>query len=417
MSRPIAISLSPNVSSDDVRLAWYLLLVQSTWKDHGVLQRAAENIAGRFPNHFVTLTSSGRQAIFDLLRSYNIKKGDEVILQAFTCIAVPEPVIWTGATPVYADVSPGSYAINPEDIRKKITPNTKAIILQHTFGIPGPIEEVLAIAKEHNLVVIEDCAHALGSTYKGKPLGTFGDAAILSFGRDKCISSVFGGAVITKDKNKAHQLQAMQNTRRLPPSSWVLQQLLHPILFSLVLPSYFVLGIGKVLLVAFQKIGLLSWAVSYEERQGGKPVHIEYSYSPALAMLLLEQLKKLDDITERRLTISARYLKELRIPTPGVGNSDIVHPYLRFPLQMANRDELLMQAREKHMLLGDWYDAALVPSASNFWAFRYIPGSCPNAEVVSKRIINLPTYPALTDTQVTNIIEYINSYVDPGNHE
>lgn len=412
MNRPIAISLSPNVSSKDVSLAWHLLFVRSIWKDRGVLQRAAEIIAKRFPSHFVTLTSSGRQAIFDLLRSYNIKKGDEVILQAFTCIAVPEPIIWTGATPIYCDIQTDSYSINPEDIRKKITPNTKAIILQHTFGIPGPIEEVLAIAKEHNLVVIEDCAHALGSTVNGKPLGIFGDAAILSFGRDKCISSVFGGAVITKDKNKAHQLQMMQNARRLPPQLWVVQQLLHPILFSLVLPSYFVLGIGKVLLVAFQKLGLLSWAVSYEERQGGKPGHIEYAYSPALAMLLLEQLKKLDDITERRRSISARYAHGIQIK--GVKHHDGI-PLLRFPLQIQNRGEVLLKAREYKILLGDWYDAALVPSASNFWAFRYIPGSCPNAEAVSKRIINLPTYPALTDTQVTNVIEYINTYAHQGN--
>ncbi len=79
-------------------------------------------------------------------------------------------------------------------------------------------------------------------------------------------------------------------------------------------------------------------------------------------------------------------------------------------MHVANRNERLLHAREKHMLLGDWYDAALVPSASNFWAFRYIPGSCPNAEAISKRIINLPTYPTLTDTQVTKVIEYMNTY-------
>ncbi len=420
MKRPIAIALSPNTDTEDVRLAWHLLFVRSVWKDRGVLQRAAEKIAERFPNHFVTLTSSGRQALFDVLRSYNIKKGDEVILQAFTCIAVPEPIIWTGATPVYADLPTGMqasqsrYSIDPQEVRKKITPHTKAIVLQHTFGIPGPVEEILAIAKEHNLVVIEDCAHALGAMFNGKPLGTFGDAAILSFGRDKCISSVFGGAVITRDKHRAHTLQAMQSSRALPPTGWVMQQLLHPILFSFILPTYFWYGMGKALLVAFQKLGLLSRAVAFEEREGKKPVHFEYAYSPALAMLLLEQLKKLDHISERRRVIASRYSKELRIPTPGI---EATPSYLRFPMQVANRNELLLHAREKHMLLGDWYDAALVPAASNFWAFQYIPGSCPNAEAISREIINLPTYPSLTDTQVTSVIEYMNTYAIAGNHE
>ncbi len=410
MKRPIAISLSPNTSKEDVRLAWYLLVVQSIWNDREVLGRAAEKIAERFPGHFVTLTSSGRQALFDILRSYNIKKGDEVIFQAFTCIAVPEPIIWTGATPVYCDIKNNSYSIDPEDVRRKITSHTKAIILQHTFGIPGPIEEILEIAKEHNIIVIEDCAHALGSTHNGKPVGTFGDAAILSFGRDKCISSVFGGAVITRDKNRAHALHAMQNARQLPPKRWVMQQLLHPILFSCILPLYFFLSIGKVVLVAAQQLRLLSWAVTYEERSGKKPVHLEYTYSPALAMLLLKQLKRVDTIVERRRSISAIYAKELRIPTPGVENSNIMHPYLRFPLQVQNRDELILQARQYHMLLGDWYDAALVPSDSNFWAFQYIPGSCPNAEKTAKSIINLPTYPYLTDTQVTQVIDFVHTY-------
>lgn len=421
MKRPVAISLSPNTSTEDVSIAWHLLFVRSLWNDRGILARAAEKIAERFPNHFVTLTSSGRQALFDVLRSFNITKGDEVILQAFTCIAVPEPIVWVGATPIYCDlpagrqVSSSPYSIDVEDVRRKITPRTKAIILQHTFGIPGPIEEICAIAKANNIVVIEDCAHALGATYNGMPVGTFGDAAIFSFGRDKCISSIFGGAIITKDKNRAHILQAMQNARKLPPRKWVTQQLLHPILFSYILPLYFWHGVGKAMLVAAQRLGLLSRAVAFEERKGKKPDHLEYAYPPALAMLLLEQLKKLDSITERRRSISARYANELRIQTLRVGNSDIVPSYLRFPIEVDNPQELLMKARQTHMLLGDWYDAPLVPSASSFWAFRYIPGSCKVAQQLTKRIINLPTYPSLTDTQVTIIIDFVNAYAGTGN--
>ncbi len=404
MNRPIAISLSPNVEKDDIVLALRLLFLHSNWRDAAARSRAAEMFAGRFSGHFVTLASSGRQALYDVLRSYKIGKGDEVILQAFTCIAVPEPIIWTGATPVYCDITEGSYSIDPEDIRKKITPHTKAIIIQHTFGISGPIAEVIALAKEHNLIVIEDCAHALGATHNSQALGTFGDVAIFSFGRDKCISSVFGGAVITKDKNRAHALQGMQNARQLPPKRWVAQQLLHPVLFSIILPLYFK-WLGKAMLVAAQKLGFLSRAVAYEEREGKRPVHMEYAYSPALALLLIKQLEKLDRFTKRRREIATIYQQALDSHSEHSESS-----FLRFPMHIKNRDQVLDAARNQNMLLGDWYDAPLVPSSSNFWAFQYIPGSCPNAEAISKEILNLPTYPTLTNTQVNDVILFLKQY-------
>ncbi len=415
MKRPIAISLSPNVDTDDVRLAWNLLFVHSHWNDTGARSRAAEKIAASFPGHFVSLASSGRQALYDLLRSFNIGKGDEVIIQAFTCIAVPEPIVWTGATPVYADIQEGSYNVDPEEVKKKITEKTKVIILQHTFGIPGPIQEILAIAKQHNLIVIEDCAHALDAAFEGKMLGTFGDAAILSFGRDKCVSSVFGGASITKDKNRSHAIHSLQSSRPLPPKSWVAQQLFHVVFFHFILPLYFWHGLGKAMLVLAQRLNLLSRAVAYEERAGKRPIHFAYAYSPALALLLLKQLEKLDAMNVRRHAIVQRYQKELHIPAPVIGKGNIMPSWLRYPLLVNNRDTLLLQARQHHMLLGDWYDAPLVPASSDMEAFSYTPGSCPRAEDVAKRIINLPTYPALTDTQVTQIIDFMNRYAHTGN--
>ncbi|MDA1169453.1 MAG: DegT/DnrJ/EryC1/StrS family aminotransferase [bacterium] len=413
MKRPIAISLSPNTSQDDVALAWRLLFLHMYWKDKKILSRAAESIVRLFPGHFVTLTSSGRQALFDLMRSYSITKGDEVIVQAFTCIAVPEPILWTGATPIYADIAKDSYSFDPEDVKKKITQRTKAIIVQHTFGIPGPIEEIVALAKEHNIIVIEDCALALGVLHNGKMLGTFGDAAILSFGRDKCISSIYGGAVITKDIHRTKTLQAMQNARQLPPKKWVLQQLFHVVLFAFVLPIYFWYGMGKALLVLAQKLHLISRAYSVEERKGKRPDHIDYSYSPALGLLLLKQLEKLDAMNTRRQEIVSRYEKELSVPTPGVGN--VCLPLLRYPVQVDNPREILLDAKVHNMLLGDWYDAPLVPGSASMANFQYEKGSCPVSEETAKHIINLPTYASLTDTQVTSIIAFMNQYGNTGN--
>ena len=410
MKRPIAISLSPNTSPADVRLAGKLLFLHSYWKNPAALSRAAERLAPYFPGRFLSFASSGRQALYDLLRVYGIGTGDEVIIQAFTCIAVPEPLLWLGIKPVYADVAEGSYSVDLEDVKKKITPKTKAIIVQHTFGIPGPIEEIVALAQQNGIVVIEDCAHALGGMLNGKHLGTFGDAAIASFGRDKCVSSVFGGAVILKDKNKLHELQQLQRSRKLPPASWVAQQLLHPVIFSIVLPLYFTAGIGKALLVVAQKVGLLSRAVEYKERIGSRPVHIDHAYSPALALLLGQQLEKLPHMVKRRREIARRYQEEIHALSEQEKAPHADAAWLRFPLRTPHAKAILQDARAKGMLLGDWYDAPLVPAASYMKAFEYTEGSCPRAEAASKEIINLPTYAALTDTQVTTIIDFMNSY-------
>ncbi len=412
MKRPIAISLSPNVDSKDVARAWSVLFSRSLRENTEILSEVAHLISKKFDNRFVVLNSSGRQALYDLLRAYDIGLGDEVIIQAFTCIAVPEPILWVGAKPVYADVAKNSYGIDVQDILKKITPNTKAIIVQHTFGIPGPIEEIVRIAKEKNIVVIEDCAHAFGATLNNKALGTFADASILSFGRDKCLSSVYGGACVVKNREQMEKLRAFHNQRKQPPLTWTIQQLLHPILFSCIVPSYFAFGIGKALLVLFQRAGLLSRAVELQERSGRKPAHIEYQYPPALAQLLSLQLEKIDVMNTRRKYIADRYAQELshdKAVLPAVPQN--AQPsWLRFPLLVKNQKQVMFMAREKNMLLGDWYDAVLVPRGSNLIEFRYTSGTCPSAEQLAQQVINLPTYPALTDTQITEVIDCIKTY-------
>ena len=122
----------------------------------------------------------GRVALYAILQALGVGAGDEVLIAGFTCVVVPNAVRFLGAKPVYADISIGSYNLDPASAAQAITPLTRAMIVQHTLGIPAPLEELLALAKLHNLAVIEDCAHSLGSTYCGNPLGTFGNAAFLA---------------------------------------------------------------------------------------------------------------------------------------------------------------------------------------------------------------------------------------------
>ncbi len=416
MNKPITISLSPNATPSYKKQVWKTLLQPSTWKDQTILKTAEEKLSSFFSGRHITLTSSGRQALYDALVATGIGQGDEVIIQAFTCIAVPAPILWTGATPVYADIEADTYNINPNQIEQLITPRTKAIVIQHTFGIPGPIEEIQALAKKHNLLLIEDCAHALGGTYNNHPLGTFGDIAITSFGRDKTISTIFGGAIITPHEHVHRKLQDLKAKRSLPPSSWVVQQLLHPLLFQFITATYFIGHLGKAFLVLLQRLHILSMAVELKEKDGEKPVHFSYQFSPALAALLIEQLQELPSFISHRQKIAEYYQQHIdqqSFQLPRVSQKG-TSAWLRFPIQTASADALRSYAKQFQILLGDWYYAPLVPN-KNMNTFLYKEGSCPVAEAVAKKVVNLPTHPLMNERDAARIGDVLTTYANSGN--
>jgi selenocysteine lyase/cysteine desulfurase len=295
-----------------------------------------------------------------ILRAFRIGKGDEVIVQAFTCVAVPNSVRWAGAVPIYADID-DTLNMNPADVVKKITKKTKAIIVQHTFGRPAKIDEIISIAKKNNLVVIEDFAHTMSIPMKG-------DAGFYSFGRDKVISSVFGGLAVMRDNSK---LKEYHKQLEYPSYFWIFQQLFHPVAFSIILPLYNS-GIGKLLLVFLQKIKFLSFPIYPKEKVGRQPDEFPKKYPNALAMLLLKQLKKLDRFTTQRKEISKIYGAE--------------YPYLRFPKLVENPTRVIANAKKQGILLGNWYHNVIDPGG-----YGYTPGDCPKAEEAAKHIINLPT--------------------------
>lgn len=354
----ICCSLSPNTEADDVWLALRILFSPWIWKRG----RAVHTVEKRFGG---VSFNSGRSALLAILKAFDIGRGDEVIIQAFTCVAVPNSVRWAGAIPVYADIDE-TYNIDPKDFEKKITKKTKAVIVQHTFGIPAKIDDIIAIAKKHNIKVIEDFAHTMSLPMKG-------DAAFFSFGRDKVLSSVFGGLAIINQMHNAQCKKLKEYHKKLntPSLGWIFQQLFHPIAFSIILPLY-QSGIGKLLLVFFQKIKLLSFPVYPEEKLGRQPSDFPAKYPNALALLLLKQLNKLDRYTRQRKEVSKVYGKEF--------------PFLRFPMQVDNPAKTISRAKKQGILLGNWYHNVVDPVTVG-----YKTGSCPKAEEVAKHIINLPT--------------------------
>ncbi|MBV9242881.1 MAG: DegT/DnrJ/EryC1/StrS family aminotransferase, partial [Acidobacteria bacterium] len=156
--------------------------------------------------------ANGTDAIEIALTALGIAAGDEVILPANTFIATAEAISNAGAVPVFVDSLPDTYNIDPSKIEPRISERTKAIIAVHLYGLPAEMDEIVAIAKRHNLNLLEDCAQAHGATYKGRTVGTFGDAATFSFYPSKNLGA-FGdaGAIVTNRKETADAARMISN--------------------------------------------------------------------------------------------------------------------------------------------------------------------------------------------------------------
>lgn len=173
--------------------------VKNAWYDgaYKYQREFEERFAKYVGRKFALTTSSCTTAIHLALLSLGIGKGDEVIVPDITWVATAEPVIYVGATPVFADISPETWCISPESIEECVTPRTKAIIVVDLYGGMPDMDRILEIARKYNLFVIEDAAEAFGSEYKGKKAGSFGDISVFSFHGTKTITTGEGGMLLT----------------------------------------------------------------------------------------------------------------------------------------------------------------------------------------------------------------------------
>ncbi len=388
----ISPSLSPNTEANDVREALHVLMRPSSWQQGSAIGEVEEWFRVYLNTSTAVSFESGRSALLAILHAFGIGRGDEVITQAFTCVAVPNSIRWAGAVPVYADID-DLFNVDPKDVSKKITKRTKAIIVQHTFGIPASMDEIHGLAAKHNLFIIEDCAHSLGATYKGKKVVTLGDAAFFSFGRDKVVSSVWGGmaTISQKSKVKSQKLRAFQEHLPYPSRIWIGQQVVHPVAFAGILPTYHLI-IGKVVLEMLKRTKCISVPVYPQEKRGEKPSWMPRRYPNALAQLLLKQLTKLERYTQMRRRTARIYHQALRSKrTVTLPDLDMQSSYLRFPILAGDRDCLLQIAKRSGVLLGNWYHHVIDPIGVDLGKIGYTAGSCPRAEDAAARIINLPT--------------------------
>ena len=416
MFKPISISLSPNTEKDDTWLALKLLFQPQRWKareDNSLLieEKFKEYLGIKHAFSF----NSGRSALMAILNSLRLKEDDEVLLQAFTCNAAVNPIIWGGLKPVFVDID-DTLNLDLEDLKRKITPRSKAIMVQHNFGWPAKIEEISKIAKENNLFLIEDCAHSLGSKFKNRFCGTFGETAFFSFGRDKIISSVFGGMAVTNNEEIRERLKGFQEKLDYPSNFWIFQQLLHPILMNWkIIPAYAVHHfLGRIILGVFHQLSILSKAVYKKEKRGETPPQFPKRFPNALAILILNQFRKLDRFNAHRREIADFYEKELKeFNLPLAKPREETEPtFMRYPVLIEKEtNEILTEARKRKIYLDDgWRKSVVVPPDTDIRKMKYISGSCPKAEKAARSILNLPTHINISKKEAEKILEFIKKY-------
>lgn len=407
--KPIFTGFAPNLKIRDVFTAVGFLSLPWRWKKLRVgesVEKVEEWLKNYFQTKYTFTFDSGRTALHYALKALGAGHDSEVLVQSYTCVVVINAIKWTGAKPVYIDID-NNFCIDHTDLRRKITQKTKILIIQHTFGRPANLDKLLEIAREYNLKVIEDCAHSLGVKHNGQLTGTFGDIGMFSFGSDKNVSCVRGGALITNDDDLAKKIADFRSRLPLARRVKVIQHLWHYPAFVKGKLLYN-LGLGKLLLAVAKKINLINKIIYPPEKEGRQVLFYPSLLPNALAEILLNQLKHITQTTEHRQMIAKIYDSEII-------NSEIKKPewsdesvWLRYTLLVKEPQKLHALAKKQGIILGNWYDCPVAPKDIDLSATDYILGSCPNDEKLSQMSINLPTDPCVTEKDARRIIQLIN---------
>jgi dTDP-4-amino-4,6-dideoxygalactose transaminase len=411
MSKPIFIATHPNFEKDDFDIVSKNFPLLPNENDTRIVLEF-EKIVGEYFNRKALAIDSARSALFILLKTLNLEQGSEVILPAFSCMVVSNAVKWAGLKPVFVDCNKENFNYDQVDLKNKLTQNSKVILIQHTFGYPEEMNKIKGIVGD-DVFIVEDLAHSLGGSLDGRKLGTFGDAAILTFGIEKVISSIRGGMLVIKDEEIARKAKnAIEELKPFPKKSTYVS-LYGVKLWKFCTPIYY-FGIGKLTLgrlIVFiaHKLGLMGNMIEDCEYDTCQPSWLPAKMSPTLAFLGINQFKKLERFNEHRIEIAKIYSKELGVfYTQEVGSK---HIFIRFPIILEKRDELLLEAKKKKIVLGDWYKNILYAPDKTLSLLGYVKGSCPNAEYLAKRVANLPTFINLSKEDALRISNLVKKFL------
>jgi perosamine synthetase len=311
-----------------------------------------------------TAISSGTSALHLALVAIGITKNDEVILPSYTCIAVALPVLYQDARPILADVG-GDYNISVEDVKKRITKKTKAVIVPHMFGYPADLDEIKELCEENKVYLVEDCAQAIGARYQDKKVGTVGDISIFSFYATKMMTTIQGGMICTNN------------------SDWI------------------------------QMIKDLRYHDQCRSLEDTDP-RIKYSYimSDVGAAIGIIQLKKLDYFIKRRREIASIYREKLddRSVINPMESEEKKHVYSRYVLRTPyNPSVIIEKMREQNIICERMY----VPPLHRRVLLKRFNSNArfPKTEAIVDSAVSLPVYPSLRDEEVEYVVDVFKEAV------
>ncbi|SFI65678.1 DegT/DnrJ/EryC1/StrS family aminotransferase [Thermoflavimicrobium dichotomicum] len=348
---------------EEVRQAIDQVLDQGRYILGPEVKALEEEIADFCGVKYAVGVANGTDALLLALDAYGIGPGDEVITTPFTFFATAEVISQLGATPVFVDIDPKTYNIDVMQIREKITSKTKAIIPVHIFGQPANMDEIVAIAKEHDLFVLEDAAQAIGAEYKGRKIGAWGNAATFSFFPTKNLGGYGdGGMVVTNDEELAKKIRIL----RVHGSN----------------PKYYHSMIG------------------YNSRLD--------ELQAAILRVKLRYLEQWNDARRQKAALYNELLKDTPVVTPyhAENRKHIYHLYI---IQAEERDDLMKYLKDKGISTGVYYPVPL-HRQEVYKHLGYPEGSLPNAEYMANRTFALPLYAELEDETIQYIADTIKSY-------
>lgn len=411
--KPIFTGFAPNLTGEAVKIACAFLFLPWRWpklRIGGAIKKVEQWLKNYFQVQEAICFDSGRSALYFALKALEVGEGDEVLLQSYTCVVVINAIRWIGAKPIFVDIN-NDFNMSADDLENKYSPKAKALIIQHTFGRPCDLDKFLAFAKKHNLKIIEDCAHSLGARCQNKLTGAFGDIGMLSFGSDKIISCVRGGALITNDKNLAKKILQCQNTLPLSTLLKTIQHLLHYPFFYFCKPFYN-LEIGKWELAVAKKMNIYN-KIIYPSEKMGLPVAFYPARLPnSLAKILLKQFSTLAEVIAHQKEIAKYYHNNLNNPmvTKPQWSDDSV--WLRYTILVKNAPQLHQFAKKEGIIFGNWYDAPVAPKDVDLNVISYVAGACPNDERLSQMSVNLPTDRHISLIDAKRVVKIVNQYGD-----
>lgn len=351
---------------------------------------------------------NARSALFHWLKLLWVKSSDEVIIQAYTCVSVVNSVKQTWAKPIFVDIDE-TLNIDTNDLKKKITKNTKVIILQHTFWNPANILEIKKIALKNNIFLIEDCAHSLWAKYSWKKVWTFWDLSIFSFWRDKVISTVNGWFLVINNEKYFWKEDEIKDEL---VDLWI-KEILKNINYIFVSFKakifYDIFGLWKMIIFISRKFHLIPEVLSVDEKSCNEK-HLYFKYPNVLAYLWLKELEKVDFYNEYRIKLAKIYeenLWENHFPKTLENTKNI---YLRFVYLSKNREELKKYFKQNNILLWDWYQDVIAPSSTDLKSTWYKKLDCKNAETFASETLNLPNHMWITEDEVLKVIKLLKSF-------